>query len=82
MFEAKNILQKNVSEFAEAISLIVQYIFIALEENVIHQCSKPGDPSTVPIPHRFRPPTGNPHWHHRKEEAAPHLHIGDNKSKA
>jgi hypothetical protein len=75
-------LQKNVSEFVEAISLIIQYILIILEENAIHQRSKPGDPSTVSSPHRFRPPIGNPHWYRQKEEVAPHLHTGDNKSKA
>jgi hypothetical protein len=75
-------LQKNVSEFSEVISLIIQYILIILEENVIHQCSNPRDPSTVSISHQFGPPTGNPHQHHRKEKAAPHLHTGDNKSKA
>jgi hypothetical protein len=33
-------------------------------------------------PHRFGLPTDNPHQHRRKEEEAPHLHTGDNKSKA
>jgi hypothetical protein len=64
------------------ISLNVQYILIALEENAIHQCSKHGNPSTVPNPHWFGPPTINPHRHRQKEEAAPHLHTEDNKSKA
>jgi hypothetical protein len=59
-----------------------QNILFALEENAIHQCSKPKNPSTVPNPHRFGPPTDNPHRHHQKEEAVPHLYTGDNKSKA
>jgi hypothetical protein len=54
---------KDDSEFAEAISLNIQYILFALEENVIHQRSKPEDPSTMPNPHRFGPPTGIPHQH-------------------
>jgi hypothetical protein len=61
---------------------LVQHILFAQEENAIHQHSKPEDPSTVPNPHRFGPPTGIPCWHHRKEEEGPHLHIGHNKSKA
>jgi hypothetical protein len=32
--------------------------------------------------HRFGPPTDNPHRRRRKEEATPHLHTGDNKSKS
>jgi hypothetical protein len=35
----------------------------------------------VPNPHRFGPPTGIRYRHHQKEEEAPHLHTGDNKSK-
>jgi hypothetical protein len=54
-------------------SLNVQNILFALEENVIHQCSKPEDPSTLSSPHRIGPPTDNPHRHRRKEEEAPHL---------
>jgi hypothetical protein len=65
----------------EAKIILVQNILLAREENVIHQGSKPEDPSMVPNPHRFEPPTDNPHQHRRKEEEAPHLHIGDNKSK-
>jgi hypothetical protein len=60
----------------------VQYILFALEENVIHQRSKPDDPSMVFNPPRFGPPTNNPHRHRQKEEAAPHLYIVGNKSKA
>jgi hypothetical protein len=73
---------KDVSEFAEAIYLNDQYILFTLEENAIHQRFKPKDPSTVPNPHRYGPPTGIPHRHHRKAEEAPHLHTGDKKSKA
>jgi hypothetical protein len=70
------------SEFVEAISLNRQCIPFALKENVIHQHSKPEDPSTESIPHRFGLPTDNPHRHRQQEEAAPHLHTEDNKSKA
>jgi hypothetical protein len=70
------------SEFAEAISLIGQNILLALKENIIHQHSKPEDPSTESIPHQFGLPTDNPHRHHRQEEVVPHLHTEDNKSKA
>jgi hypothetical protein len=68
-------------EFAEEISLNGQDIPFALKENAIHRHSKPEDPSTEFIPHRFGLPTDNPHRHHRQEEAAPHLHTEDNKSK-
>jgi hypothetical protein len=40
------LLQRTESEFAEAISLFSQNILLALKENVIHQHSKPEDPST------------------------------------
>jgi hypothetical protein len=60
---------------------LVQSILFAIEENAIHQRSKPEDPSIVSNPHRFGPPTINPHRHHQKEEEAPHLHTGDNQSK-
>jgi hypothetical protein len=73
---------KDRTEFADAVSHVVQDILFALEENAIRQRSKHEDPSMVPNPHRFGPPTDNPHRHHRKEEEAPHLHTGDNKSKA
>jgi hypothetical protein len=73
---------KDISEFVEAEITLVQYILFALEENTIHQCSKPEDPRMLPNPQRFGPPTGITHRHHQKEEEAPHLHTGDNKSKA
>jgi hypothetical protein len=73
---------KDRTEFAEAVSLIDQNILFTLEENAIHQRSKLEDPSTVPNPHWFGPPIDNPHQQHRKEEEAPHLHTGDNTSKA
>jgi hypothetical protein len=60
----------------------VQNILFALDENIIHQHSKPEDPSLESNPHRFRLPTNNPHRHHWKEEAVLHLHIGDSRSKA
>jgi hypothetical protein len=63
-------------------SLNIQYILFALEENDIHQCSKPVSPSMASNPHRFGPPTDNSHRHHRKEEEDSHLHIEDNKSKS
>jgi hypothetical protein len=67
---------------AEAISLNSQNILLALKENVIHQRSKPEDPSTESNPHRFGLPTDNPHQHHRQEGTVPHLHTKDIKSKA
>jgi hypothetical protein len=73
---------KDNSEFAETEITLIQNILFTLEENIIHQRSKPEDPSTVTNPHRFRPPTDNPRRHHQKEEETPHLHTGDNKSKA
>jgi hypothetical protein len=66
----------------EAISLNVQDILIALKENAIHRHSKPEDPGTESNPPRFGLPTDNPRQHHRPEEAIPHLHTEDNKSKA
>jgi hypothetical protein len=60
----------------------IQYILFTLEENDLHQCSKPTDPSTESNPHRFGPPTENHHRHCQKEEEDPHLHTGDNKNKA
>jgi hypothetical protein len=63
------------------ISLNVQNILSALEHNAIHQRSKPENPSTVPNPHQFGPPTDNPHWHHWKEQEAHHRHTGYNMSK-
>jgi hypothetical protein len=35
-----------------------------------------------PNPHRFGLPIDNPHQHHRKEAADPHLHTKDHKSKS
>jgi hypothetical protein len=75
-------LQRIKLEFAEAISVNGQGILLALKENAIHQHSKPEDPSTESNPHQFGLPTDNPRRHHRQEEAAPHLHTKDNKSKA
>jgi hypothetical protein len=73
---------KDKSEFAEAISLNGQDIPFALKENVIHRHSKPEDPSTESIPHRFGLSTDNPCRHHQQEEAVPHMHTEDSKSKA
>jgi hypothetical protein len=73
---------RDISDLAEAISLNIQNILFALEENAIHQRSKPEDSSKVPNPRRFGPPTGIPHRHRRQEEEASHLHTGVNKSKA
>jgi hypothetical protein len=72
---------KDISEFVEEEITLIQYILFTLEENAIHQCSKPKDPNTVSNPHRFGPPTSIPHQHRCKEEEALHLHTGDNKSK-
>jgi hypothetical protein len=73
---------QEINQSAEMISLNGQNILFALKENAIHQHSKPEDPSTESIPHRFGLLTDNPRRHHRQEEAAPHLHTEDNKSKA
>jgi hypothetical protein len=51
---------KDVLEFAEAISLNVQYILFTVRGNDLHQCSKPMDPSTESNPHWFGPPIDNP----------------------
>jgi hypothetical protein len=75
-------VSKDISELAEVVSLIVQNILFTLEENSIHQCSKPENLSNVSNPHQFGTPTGNHRWHRQKEEEAPHLHTGDNKSKS
>jgi hypothetical protein len=64
------------------ISLNDQNILFDLEENAIHQRSKAWDPSTESNPHWFGLPTYNPHRHHQKEEAVPHLNTEDNKGKA
>jgi hypothetical protein len=73
---------KVLSEFVEAVSLTISTFSSPLEENAIYQHSKPEDPSTESNPHRFGPPTDNPHRHGRKEEAVPHLYTRDNKIKA
>jgi hypothetical protein len=64
------------------ISLNGQNILFALKENAIHWHSKAKDPITESIPHWFGLPTNNTHQHCWQEEAAPHLHTEDNKSKA
>jgi hypothetical protein len=79
---SQNYASKDKSEFAEAISLNGQNIFFTLKENVVHRHSKPKDPSMESNPHRFGLPTDNPSRHHQQEEAIPHLHTEDNKSKA
>jgi hypothetical protein len=78
----QKVFQKIEQSYVEALSLIAQCIPIALEENGMHRCSKPADPSKAPNPHRVGPPTGMPHRHRRKWEEDPHQHVGDNKSKA
>jgi hypothetical protein len=70
------------SEFAEVISLNGQNILFTLKGNAIHQRSKPEGPNTEFNPHQFGLSTNNPHQHRWQEEAAPHVHIEDNKSKA
>jgi hypothetical protein len=59
----------------------IQNILFALEENAIHQRSKPRDASIESNRHRFGLPTDNHRRHSRKEEACPHLHTEDHKSK-
>jgi hypothetical protein len=70
------------SEFAEVISLNGQDILFAPKENAIHWRSKTEDPSMESNPLLFGLPTDNPRWHRRQEEAVPHLHTENNKSKA
>jgi hypothetical protein len=65
----------------EVISLKGPNILFALKENAIHHRSKPKDPSTKTNYHWFGLPTDNPRRHHQQEEAVPHLHIKNNKSK-
>jgi hypothetical protein len=65
----------------KVISLNGQYILFALKENDIHQRSKPEDHSVESNHHRFGLTTDNPHRHHRQEEAVPHVHTKNNKSK-
>jgi hypothetical protein len=72
---SQNYASEDKSEFAEAISLNGQNILYALKENAIHRSSKPEHPSTEPNPHRFGLHIDNPHRHHLKEEALPHLHT-------
>jgi hypothetical protein len=79
---SQNYASGDKSEFAEAISLNDQNILYALKENAIHRHSKPEDLSTESNPPRFGLPTDNPRQLHRQEEAAPHMHAEDNKSKA
>jgi hypothetical protein len=78
----QNYASKDITEFAEAISLTVRTFPFALKGNVIHRHYKPGDPSTESNPHRFGLSTDNPRRHRREEEAVPHLHTDDSKSKA
>jgi hypothetical protein len=66
----------------EAISLNVQDILFALKENAIHQRSKPEGSSTEPNPLWFGLHTDNLHQDRGQEEAVPHLHTEDSKSKA
>jgi hypothetical protein len=74
-------LQEDIQNLAEVISLNSQYILFAVEENAIQRCYKHADLSAF-NPYRFGPPTDNSRRHHRKEEEASHLYTGDNKSKA
>jgi hypothetical protein len=80
-FKVKITLQRLIrvceSDFSHG-----QDIPFALKGNAIHQHSKPGDPSTEFNPRRFGLSTGNPRRHYRQEEAVPHLHTEDSKSKA
>jgi hypothetical protein len=79
---SQNFALKDKSELAGANSLNGQDILFALKENVIHRHSKLEDPSTEFNPHQFGLPTDNPRRHRRQEDAVPHLHTEDNKSKA
>jgi hypothetical protein len=80
-FEAKITLQRYNrvcgSDFFHG-----QDIPFALKGNAIHWHFKPWDPSTESNPHRFGLPTDNSRRHRQQEEAVPHLHTEDSKSKA
>jgi hypothetical protein len=78
---SQNYTSKDKSEFAEAISLNGQNILFTLKENVIHQHSKPENPSTEFNIHRFGLSTNNPHRHYQKLEAVTHLYTENSKSK-
>jgi hypothetical protein len=74
---SKDCLTVSGSDFSH-----IQYIPFILEENHLHQCFKPVDPSKASNPHRFGPPTDTPRWHRHKDEEDANLHIEHNKSKA
>jgi hypothetical protein len=78
---SQNHASNDKLEFVKAISLNGQNILFALKENIIHQHSKPEDPSMESNPHRFRLPTDNPRRHRRQEETVPHLHTKDSNTK-
>jgi hypothetical protein len=80
-FEAKTMLQRYNRVYGSDFSH-GQDIPFSLKGNAIHRHSKPGDPSTESNPRRFELPTDNPRRHCRQEEAVPHLHTEDSKSKA
>jgi hypothetical protein len=75
-------LQRDKSDFTEAISLNGQNILLALKENVMRWCSKTEDPSIESNPHQFGLPTDNPRRHRRQEEVVPDLHTEDSRNKA
>jgi hypothetical protein len=79
---SQNYTSKNKSEFAKVISLNCQNILFALKENIIYRHSDPEDPSTESNHLRFGLLTNNPRRYHWQEEAVPHLHTIDSKSKA
>jgi hypothetical protein len=66
----------------EVIFLNGQNILFALTENAIHRHSKPEDLYMESNPDRFGLPIDNHRRHRRQEEAVPHLHTKDSKSKA
>jgi hypothetical protein len=78
---SQNYASGDKSEFVKPISLNGQNILFVLKENAIHGHSKTEDPS-MESPHQFGLPTNNPRQLHWQEEAVPHLHIEDSKSKA
>jgi hypothetical protein len=75
------VIRLNQNLWKRILSTVKIFPF-ALKENIIHRHSKSEDSSTEFIPHRFKLSTNNHHRHRRQEEAIPHLHIEDNKSKA
>jgi hypothetical protein len=76
------VLQKIEQSLAEAISLNVKYIQLALEGDAFLNLSTLGmGPSTESSPCQYVPPADNPYLHHRKGKDS-HQHIRDIQEKS